>query len=179
MTATVPPAAQIPAGYGPYPADMTAWVTTPFSFLASPTVFRGQLQGSEALSGWTLAKLDTTLEDPWGGWSAVATASQPAYSWLCPPGCSGWYEVSVAGMCAAPGSGQRAGAAVYVDGAQWGQAAMVWADSGSTAGASGALPVPLLGGSDYVQMYIYSSAAVSTPATAGRYPSCEISWLSS
>jgi hypothetical protein len=159
---------------------MTTWITTPFSFTGSSTVFRGQLQGAESLAaGWTLAQLDTTLEDPWAGWSAVTTGSQPAYSWLTPSGCSGWYEVSIGALANTPGSSALIGGAVYVDGALYQEVAMEWADATSTAGASGAIMVPLQGGFDYVQAYIYSSASTSTPAVAGRYPSMEIAWISS
>ena len=180
MTTTPAPAPpQIPAGYGPFPADFTSWVTTPFSFLASTTLFRGQLQGSEALSGWTLAKLDTVAEDPYGGWSATATGSQPAYSWLAPAGCSGWCEITLDGLTNAQSGTAEVWTALYVDGAAYQVASGTLGSTTTASGSSGTIAVPLLGGSDYVQMYIYSSGAVSTPATAGRYPSMEIAWISS
>lgn len=177
-----PPVPLIPAGYEPFQADFNAWVTTPFSFVSTAPVFRGQLQGTQALTAatWTLAQLDTVLEDPYGGWSAVTTANQPAFSWLCPPGCSGMYEVSMCGMCAGQASATALiGAAVYVDGSLWQEAGFMWADDGNTGGAAGAVPVPLQGGSDYVQMYIFTTLGVNTPALAGRFPYMEIAWLSS
>lgn len=177
----VPAVPQIPAGYDPFQADFNAWVTTPFSFLASPAVFRGQMQGAgTAASGWRLVPLDTVLEDPWGGWSATTTANQPAFSWLCPAGCSGWYEVSLAGLSASQASATALiGAAVYVDGSLWQEAGFVWADDGNTGGASGSVPVPLQGGSDYVQMQLFTTLSVAFPATAGRYPYMELTWISS
>lgn len=181
MTGTVPPVPQIPAGWAPLAADFTTWVTTPYTFLTSKVLFRGQLQGSDPLSAgvYTLAKLDTVLEDPYSGWSATATGSQPAFSWLAPSGCSGWFEVTLTGMTANQASGSaQCGAALYVDGSIYQQAAFSWANNGNTSACSGSVQVPLLGGSDYVQMYIYSTIAVNTPATAGRYPDMEIAWIS-
>ena len=181
MTTTTPAPAvpQIPAGYAPVQADFTSWVTTPFSFLASTTLFRGQLQGTEALSGWTLAQLDTVLEDPYGGWSAVTTGSQAAFSWLCPSGCSGWYEITLDGLTNPQSGTSEVWTALYVSGSAYQVASGSLGNTSNTSGSSGTIPVPLLGGFDYVQMYIYSSSAVNTPATAGRYPSMEIAWISS
>lgn len=182
MTAPVVPAVpQIPAGWYPDQADFNAWVTTPFSFLAGATLFRGQMQGAgTAASGWRLVPVDTVLEDPWSGWSATSTGSQPAFSWLCPAGCSGWYEVSLAGLCnGQAASADQVGVAVYLDGSLWQEGPVQWADESNTGGVSGAVPVPLQGGSDYVQMYVYTTASVALPASAGRYPYLEISWISS
>ena len=175
--APAPAPPQIPAGYGPLPADMTAWITTPFSFLAGATLFRGQLQGSQALSGWTLAELDTVLEDPYGGWSATATGSQAAWSWLCPAGCSGWYEITLTGIANNQTGTAQVWTALYVDGAAYQVASGDLGNTATSAGSSGTIAVPLLAG-DYVSMYIYTTSAVSTPATAGRYSSMEIAWIS-
>jgi hypothetical protein len=179
MTGTVPAVPQIPAGWDPVQADFNAWVTTPFTFLASRVMFRGQLQAAEALSGWTLAQLDTILEDPYGGWSATVTGSQAAYSWLCPAGCSGWYEITMTGETNPQTGTSEVWTALYVDGTAYQVASGSLGDTGNTSGSSGSIMVPLLGGSDYVQMYIYSASAVTAPATAGRYPAMEVSWLSS
>lgn len=181
MSGTAPPTPQIPAGYAPFQADFTTWVTTPLTFLSTKTMFRGQLQGTEALGAlaFTKAQLDTVLEDPYGGWSATSTGSQAAYSWLCPAGCSGWYEVTLTGLTASQGSTPSScGAALWVDGAEYQQASLTPGVNGNTSGSSGALIVPLIGGSDYVSLYIYSFAAVNTPALAGRYPEMEIAWIS-
>lgn len=182
MTGTAPSIPQIPAGYAPVQADLTAWVTTPFTFLATKAVFRGQLQGSDPLTGGTatLAKLDTIAEDPYGGWSATATASQAAWSWLCPAGCSGWYEVTLAALTASQGVATSAvGAELHVDGSVYQQVSMSPGVNGNTSGSEGSALVPLIGGSDYVQLFIYSLESVNTPAVAGRYPSMEIAWIGS
>lgn len=182
MTGTAPAVPQIPAGYGPFPPDMTAWITTPFTFLATKVMFRGQLQAANALSAgaWTQASLDTILEDPYSGWSAVATGSQAPHSWLCPPGCSGWYEISMTGTTASQGSTPtQCGAALWVNGSEYRQSSLSPAVNGNTSGSAGVAVVPLLGGSDYVQMRIFSSAAVNTPALAGRYPTMEVAWIGS
>jgi hypothetical protein len=181
---TLPPAPavpQIPAGWKPVQADMDSWVTTPFSFLAAPAVFRGQLQAAgTAASGWRLMQLDTVLEDPYTGWSATLTASQPAFSWLCPAGCSGWYEVSVTGHTANQGgAADTAAVAVYLDGSLYSEAAALQAPNGTPSGCSGAVMVPLLAGIDYLQMFLFSTASVAAPATAGQFPTMEIAWISS
>lgn len=182
MTGTAPAPPQIPAGYAPFQADMNAWITAPFTFLATKAMFRGQLQGSQALTANanTLAKLDTVSEDPYGGWSATATGSQAAWSWLCPPGCSGWYEITLTAMTASQGVATSAvGGVLYVDGAEYQRASMSPGVNGNTSGSAGPVLVPLLGGVDYVQFYIYSLEGVNTPATAGRYPSMEVAWIGS
>lgn len=178
MTQPVPSVPAFPAGYAPVAADFTTWVTDPFTYLATPTVFRGQLQASKAVSTYTLMQLDTILEDPYGGWSATATGSQAAYSWLTPAGCSGWYEITLTAFTANPGSTtDQLQALVYLNGSYYAQTSDSWGVNGGASGSSGVVPLPLLGGVDYVQMYIYSTASVNTPATAGQYPAMEIAWL--
>lgn len=175
MTApTVPAVPSIPAGYGPVQADLTAWITTPFSFLASPTVFRAQLQGGQALtaSTLTLLQLDTVLEDPWSGWNSGT------WTWTCPAGCQGWYEVTLELTC-----GNMAAVQVllqpnlWVNGSRYSAPAAGWAVNGHDAGSCGSVPLPLQAG-DNIQAWGYASNSTSTPATAGQYPSMEIAWLS-
>ena len=182
MTAPVVPAIPAPpAGYAPVQADFTAWVTTPFSFLASPTVFRAELHAATSwgAGAFTLAPLDTIDEDPWSGWSATLTASQPAFSWLCPAGCSGLYEVTMTASSSNPGTTtDQLQSVLYVNGVQAQQASVGWGVNGHESGTCGQVPVPLIGGVDYVQMFVFSTAATTAPATAGQYPMCEIAWLS-
>lgn len=182
MTGTVPAVPAIPAGWYPHQADFDAWVTAPFTFLTSKAVFRGQRQAAQALSGSlaaNLIQLDTILEDPYSGWSATATGSQPAWSWLCPAGCSGWYEVTMTAMTNSQGvAASTVAAELFVSGSLWQVGSEGWGVNGNTSGSSGAVQVPLLGGSDYLQLYLLSTSAVSTPATAGRFPEMEIAWIS-
>jgi hypothetical protein len=176
-----------PAGYGPFPADFATWVTNPFTFLTSKVMFRGQQQASQALTAGAVtapiqigATAGDVLEDPYGGWSTTVTGSQPAYSWLCPAGCSGWYEVTVTGLTASPGgiTTDQVEAVLSVDGATYAETAATWGIPTGTSGASGVFQVPLLGGNDYIEMGIFSAAATTTPAVAGRYPTMEIAWIS-
>lgn len=163
-------------------ADFTAWATTPFSFLASPTVLRGELHAatSWATGSFSLISLDTILEDPWGGYSSVATGSQAAWSWLCPPGCSGLYEVTITASTTSPATTtDQVQAVLYVNGSIYWQASVGWGVNGHESGTCGQVLVPLVGGVDYVQPYLFAQAASTTaPATAGQYPTCEIAWLS-
>ena len=178
----VPAIPGIPAGYAPVQADMDAWVTTPFSFLASPAAFRGELHAATAwgAGAFTLAPLDTITEDAWGGWSATSTGSQPAFSWLAPAGCSGLYEVSLTAWATSPGASvtDQLQACLSVDGVLYAQASAGWGPPSATGGSCASVQVPLLGGVDYVQMLVYSAAASAGAATAGRFPSMEIAWVS-
>lgn len=181
MPQPVPAIPQVPAGWGPLPADFTTWVTNPFSFLAQPAVFRAEHHAATALTGgaYNILHWDTVLEDPYGGWSTVTTLQQPAYSWLCPAGCAGWYEASLSGFTANQGSSTAQIAMVlYLNGSLWQYASDDWAVNGSDSGTSGSLPVPLVPG-DYVQGLLFSTASVSCPGTAGQYPSWELAWISS
>lgn len=185
MPQPVPAIPQIPAGWSPLVADMTTWVTNPFTFLATPPVLRAQLQGAQALTGGTYNTLHfgTTagdiIEDPYGGWSTTTTANQPAWSWLCPVGCPGWYELSMSGFTAnqATSTGQTA-MVVFLNGSLWQYASDDWAVNGGDSGTSGSQPVPLVPG-DYIQALLFSTASVSTPTTAGQLPAVELTWISS
>jgi len=182
MPQPAPPVPQVPAGWHPVQADMDLWVTNSFSFLSKPANFRAQLAAGQALTGgaFNLMHLDTVLEDPYGGWSATATGSQPAWSWLCPAGCGGWYEATVSAQAASQGAGttnQLLGA-LALNGALWQYASDDWAASSAPSGSSGAVQVPLLPG-DYVQVWMFVTASVSTPTTAGQLPAVELTWVSS
>src|SRR6201999_4229553 len=110
----------------------------------------------------------------YGGWSATATSSQAAYSWLTPPGCSGWYEITLNAFTTSPGNTtDQLQALVYLNGAYYAQTSDSWGVNGHPSGSNGVVALPLLGGIDYVQMYIYSTSSTNTPATAGQYPTME------
>lgn len=178
MPQPVPAVPGIPAGWKPVQADVDAWVTGPFSFLAAPACFRAQHQGALSLPGgsFTLLPFDTIEEDPYGGWSAVTTGSQPAYSWLCPAGCAGWYEASLSAFSTATTT--QLAVALYLNGSVWQYPGDDWAASGGDSGTCGPAQVPLVPG-DYVQAYAYASASASTPAASAQYPAIELSWVSS
>jgi hypothetical protein len=180
MPQPVPAIPQIPAGWRPDQADMDLWVTDSFSFLTRPAVFRAQLAGTQALTGgsFNLIHLDTVLEDPYSGWSATATSSQPAFSWLCPAGAGGWYEASLAAFTANQATTSALVAvALFLNGAIWAQGSGDWAVSGGTAGSNGTVAVPLTPG-DFVQAAAFASISVSTPS-GGPDLSFELAWVSS
>jgi hypothetical protein len=185
MPVTEPPVPVFPAGYGPLPADMDTWVQSPFQFLTTKVMLRAELQAAQALTANTntLAQFGGTagdiLEDPYSGWSATATGSQPAWSWLCPAGCTGWYEFTMTAFTANPGSSTDAvQALIYVDGTEYAVTSCIWGDNGHATGGCGAVTVPLIGGVDYVQGFIYSTVGVNTTATAGQFPTLEAVWVS-
>lgn len=185
MTETDPVTPVFPAGYAPLTSDFNTWVQAPLTFLTDKVVFRAELQASQALTAatFTIVHFGSTagdiLEDPYGGWSTTTTGSQAAYSWLCPAGCSGYYEVTLTAFTANPGSSTDVlQAALYVDGALYSQTSASWGVNGHATGSCGAVPVSLVGGIDYVSAYIYTTAGVNTTATAGQYPTMEIVWVS-
>lgn len=182
MPQPAPPVPQVPAGWKPVQADMDLWVTNSFSFLSQPAGFRAQLAGGQSLTGGALniVHFDAVLEDPYSGWSPVATGSQGAWSWQCPPGCGGWYEVTLAAFTASQGSGtsNQIAAALILNGSLWQYGSDDWAVASAPSGSSGTVQVPLLPG-DYVQAAILPTASVSTGTTAGELPSMELTWVSS
>ena len=179
MTQPDPVIPVFPAGYAPVQADFATWVTDPFSFLTSKVMFRGQLQAAQSLSaGDTLLHLDTIAEDPYSGWSATSTGAQPAWSWLCPAGCSGWYEITMSALTGSQSTASQTGALLYVNGSLYQQASSGWAVNGADGGSCGVVQVPLLAGTDYLQFYIRATTATSAPATAGQDPTAEVAWLS-
>jgi len=183
VTVQEPEPPLFPAGYGPLPSDMDSWIQQPFQFLTTKVMFRAELQASQALTANanTLIHFGSTagdiLEDPYGGWSTTATSAQPAWSWLCPAGCTGLYEVTMTAFTANPSGGATA-AVIFLDGTEYGYLAYNWGGDGQASGACGGGPFYLTGGIDYIQGYIGTVAAVNTTATAGQYPTLEIAWVS-
>lgn len=181
MPQPVPAVPGIPAGWSPVQADFDFWVTGPFSYLAQPAVLRVHRAAAQSLTGGVhnLLQYDTVDEDPYGGWSAVTTGSQPAYSWLCPAGVSGQFEATVTAFTGNQGASTDVVVTIlYLNGAQWSVASGDWAVNGGDSGSSGTVQVPLLPG-DYVQVYVFASASVSTPTTAGQLSALELAWVSS
>lgn len=177
----VPAVPRVPAGWRPGKADFDLWVTRPFSFLAQAAYFAAQLTGGQGLTGGNLniVHFDTVTEDPYGGWSATATGSQAAWSWLCPPGCAGWYEVTLRAF-----TGNQASTtaqvvpALALNGSLWQYGGGGWAASGGDSGAPGSVQVPLSPG-DYVSALILPSVTTTAPTTAGQLASMELAWVSS
>src|ERR1700685_2839393 len=182
MPQPVPPVPTVPAGWGPVQADFDLWVTNSFSYLSQPACFRGQHAGGQALTGgaFNVQHLDTILEDPYGGWSAAGSGSQPAWSWLCPAGWGGWSGATLTAQPASQGAGttNQLLAAIALNGTLWQYASDDWAPVSAPGGSSGPVQVPMVPG-DYVQLWVFSTASVSTPTTAGELPAMELAWVSS
>jgi hypothetical protein len=174
MPGTDPVAPDFVAGYGPQPADFDNWIQAPFAFLTSKVAFRAQLQGGMSLSaGENQVFYDTVLEDPYGGWNAGTG------EWTCPAGCSGWYEVTLTSWTNSAGnSTDLVEAVLALNRSIYQECSSDWGVNGHATGSSGSVPVALYGGQDSVSGYIYSANSVSTPTTAGQYPTIEIVWIS-
>jgi hypothetical protein len=109
-------------------------------------------------------------EDPFGGWSTVATGSQVAWSYLAPY--DGLYEVTICVSVAAVNTHlepavQVSGNVLY----ELGAAAVSTANAGIVCGS---VRVALVGGLDYVTGRAWTSAAATTSAGISRQCSMEI-----
>jgi hypothetical protein len=157
-----PPALPVfPAGYGPQQADFGNWVQASFGYITDLAVYRGIQTISQSIGSatFTVITYDTLLEDDFGGWSPAPTSSQPAWSWLAP--FTGWFRVSFRVSCAA--GSHWLDAAVSVSGANPGQETTgVLAPSAQPGGAGGSVIVPMIGGTDYVQILLWASTSVTT-----------------
>jgi hypothetical protein len=162
-----------PAGWSPSQQDFTTWIRRSFRALTGRVVFRAQQTGSQSLTGgvFTPVAFGGVLEDPYGGWSATATAAQAAYSWLAP--WTGYYQVTF-GWSSAAGAGW-ADTAVAVTGGTPQVVSGAGAPASLGGGGSGQVIVPMIGGADYLQFLAQPASTVTNDtSTAGRYPWVEI-----
>jgi hypothetical protein len=182
MPQPAPAVPQIPAGWKPVQADFNLWVGNSFSFLSQPANFRAQLTVGQALTGgaFSVIDFDSILEDPYGGWSASGTGSQPAFSWQCPAGAGGWYDITISGFGASQGSGtaNQLATGLMLNGSLWQLGSDDWAVPSAPSGSSGTVQVPLLPG-DYVQAAVFATVGTTAPTTAGQLPAMELCWVSS
>lgn len=178
MTGLQPPATPVfNAGYDPLVADFTSWVTNPFTFLATRPFARLQQTSFQSISSSTptVVHYDATpLEDPYGGWNPST------FQWLCP--CSGWYEVTVINVLSAGSGNMTVESRVWLSGsgfAEIGGNNTPASISGVSGGSGGSCLVgPCVGGQDYIQGVINTSAAVTTSGVLGRNSTMEIAWVS-
>jgi hypothetical protein len=178
----------LPAGLSPHgdqlTADLNALITSPVSFLATGVFARlRQASAGQSLTpaAHNVLAYDTVDEDPYGGWSATATASQPAHSWLCPAGCSGWYLATVTASLATPPSDSALRPEILLNGSPWLALAGPGATASTNSQGDGSGYVYLLGGSDYVQGGAFlatGSGAQLTSVAAGFQPLLQVSWES-
>jgi len=173
------PAASIPvfpAGYKPVQSDFASWIQDTLGFLTGGVVFRARQTTAQALSGGAnIMQYQAIDEDPYSGWSAVATGSQPAYSWLAPY--TGLYQITVTTAFAASNNWTDAGALLTGTLITLSECATTNL-SGVPAGAGGMVTVPMTGGADYLQVNVAVANADDTVITAGSEPSVEIALVS-
>ncbi len=164
-----------PAGYG-FGNDFDSMINAPLRYCAAGVVFRALLVSGQAIPGssGTALAFDTILEDPFSGWSPVATGTQAANSWQ--PPFDGTYRVSVSIDASATPvtvlvAGVRVTTAVFlpVASAQGG---------GVTMGAGGTAMKQLAGGADYIRGYAWGSSGFTTAVGGGRETSMEITFES-
>lgn len=157
-----PPALPVfPAGYGPQQADFGNWVQASFGYITNLAVARMQQGAAQSIGAttFTAVQYDTVLEDNFGGWSTVPTSSQPAWSWLAP--FTGWFRVTFQ-VSTAAGSHWLDGA-VSVSGADPGfECTGNLSPSAQPGGVGWSVIVPMIGGTDYVQILLWASTSVTT-----------------
>jgi len=156
-----PPALPVfPAGYGPQQADFGQWVQASFGYITGLAVFRGQQTISQSIGAttFTVVEFDTVLEDNFGGWTGAAASPVP-WAWVAP--FTGWFRVTFRVSCAA--GSHWLDAAVAVSGQAPGlETTGVLAPSAQPGGAGGSVIVPMIGGTDYVQVLLWASTSVTT-----------------
>lgn len=169
------------AGYAPQAPAMNGWVQASLGFCSAMPVFRAQKQAAQALTAGTFAPLQAgatagdILEDPYAGWSATATAAQPAWSYLVP--FTGWYEVTLTILTAAFSGWLTA--LVQVSGGTAEIMGNAQVPASGPGGVPASLIIPATGGIDYIQAGPQASAAVNTDITAGQLCALEIAYVSS
>jgi hypothetical protein len=165
------------AGSAPTPVVMEALIQAPLGFLTGGITFRAHQATSQSLTaaGYTLLHYDTVDEDPYGGWSSVATSAQPAWSWLAPY--TGWYDLTFGFSFTPVTASTWAGVQVLVSG----NAATALGEGTSYGGASGSYVIGMAGGVDYVQFeaYVAASGLSTSVASAGVWSTAEITYTGS
>jgi len=163
------------AGSGPEPPDFNNLIQAPLLFCTAKTVLRvAQPTGGQSVSGGgytSPVQFTQVLEDPYSGWSAVATGSQPAYSYLVPY--DGWYDITLVIAC-----GNVTGhlePAIEISNTTTFELAAVAVGGSTPPISTGSVKAGLIGGLDYVTARIASSVAATTSGSApGRNCAMEI-----
>lgn len=166
----IPSPPVFPAGYGPVTSDFTGWVTNSLGFCTRGVMLRAEQQTTQAIAAntQTIVSFDTVLEDPYGGWNAGSN------SWLAPV--SGWFEVTCT-LVTASASGTLTNT-VFVDSATQYAASAVSVPSTNPGGACSSFWVPLIAGTDFVQIRLNMTAATTTDSGNGQRSTLEISFVS-
>jgi hypothetical protein len=103
------------------------------------------------------------------------TGSQAAWSWLCPY--TGLYEITTTGIIVTNAAGPIVQANIGVTGTTY-FGCSKGTPTTVPGGADGAIILPLVGGFDYVQGLIVSTAAATTDVATGLTCSLEIAYVS-
>jgi hypothetical protein len=177
----------IPAGLAVHGSQLTAdlnqLITNPVLFAATGIFARlRQAAGTQTLTAGaaTMVAYDTVDEDPYSGWSATATATQAAWSWQPPAGCSGWFHVHLTVSLGTVPSDAVLRPVVYVTGQP--QFAVETAKAPNVPQvATGSALVYAVGGADYIQggAFLATSSGNEPTSIATGYQSLmDISWES-
>jgi hypothetical protein len=173
MTYPPPPVPVFPAGYGPLPADFNTWIQAPFGFLTAQTVLRVQqsaAQGPFSTTSFNTITFNTVLEDPFSGWNASS------HKYVVP--FTGWYEITLGYSISTINTITEG--VIYITGTTQYELSEITNVSSTEGGGGASIILPLIGGEDYVQGQLWTSAASSIDVSAaGRLPWMEIVFVSS
>ena len=162
-----------PAGYSPQQSDFTAWIQESTGYLTAGIVFRAEQTVAQSLTAATYANMafGQVSEDPFSGWSATATANQPANSWLAPY--TGWFRVTFRYTVGATSAWLDA-ALSLTGGFPLTENESVLVPAAYPGGAGLSLVVAMIGGTDYLQFQARSSSSATTSTAVGLRASVEI-----
>jgi hypothetical protein len=135
-------------------------------------VFRAEQDTAQSFAATTETTMiwDTILEDPYGGWNSGTQA------WYAPV--SGWFAVTSTLIIATASSTQTLSNTIYLTGATEYTASAVQVPSTAPGGSCATFWVPMIAGTDYVQILLYNTAAGQTDAGQGQRSTFEIEFVS-
>jgi hypothetical protein len=165
----IPAEPVFPAGYPPVTADFTGWVTNSMGFCTKGVVFRAEQDSAQSFSAntQTVVTFDTVLEDPYSGWNAGSN------EWLAPV--SGWFAITSTVIIAAS-SGTLTNT-VLLDGTTQYAASAVSVPSTNPGGSCATFWIPMIAGTDFVQIRLFMTAAGTTDAGQGQRSTLEIEFV--
>lgn len=166
----VPTEPVFPAGYPPVTSDFTGWVTDSLGFCTTGVVFRAEQTTAQSFSASTetVVTFNSVLEDPYGGWLAGSNA------WLAPV--SGWFAITST-IVIASNSGTLTNT-IFLDGTTEYAASAVQTPSTVPGGSCATFWLPMIAGTDFVQILLFMTSAGNTDAGQGQRSTLEIEFVS-
>lgn len=175
MPLPVPPVPNMPAGYGPLPADFNGWLKDSLTFLVNPPICRVRRTTAQTIPSGanTVFQFDAVDEDTYSGWDGTNFRYNAQVS--------GWYLVitKASALVAGAATTHAIIPGISVTGQVY-QANEAWHVTADTSGQVTAhMLLYLQAGIDWVQGLIFlASVSLNTPTANGQQPAMDISWWS-